>query len=139
MDAPAMQCAFEGGPTGLLPADGGSPDPRCGILVGSRDRTIFGVDVETGGVRWVHPDDGENANRRAAFGKDARSPALLQREAYALPSGKPTDVRSTRTPSKPVFVPPSSGRSYPAGARRRRGRSRAEGAGSRPRRGVPRG
>ncbi|KAH8075178.1 hypothetical protein JL721_1173 [Aureococcus anophagefferens] len=80
LDAPAMQCAVGD----ALGDGGGGGGARCGLLVGERFRTIFAVDVDSGGVRWVHPDDGSNGARRDAFGRAGDAPALLQREEYVV-------------------------------------------------------
>ena len=80
LDAPAMQCAVGD----ALGDGGGGGGARCGLLVGERFRTIFAVDVDSGGVRWVHPDDGSNGARRDAFGRAGAAPALLQREEYVV-------------------------------------------------------
>jgi len=48
LEAPAMQCAVA---RNLIGEDGQTT--QCGLLVGSRERTIYAVDVETGSVRWA--------------------------------------------------------------------------------------
>ena len=77
MDVPMMACAHA---AGLVPAAEGPAWRDCGILTSHREKSIWAVDVATGRLQWVHPDDGRNGKRPQASG----TPAFLQREEYTV-------------------------------------------------------
>ena len=78
MDVPMMAC--ENLPDTLVPASEGPAWRNCGILTSHREKSIWAVDVDTGELQWVHPDDGKNSERNKGKG----TPAFLQREEYTV-------------------------------------------------------
>ena len=78
MDVPMMAC--ENLPDTLVPASEGPAWRNCGILTSHREKSIWAVDVDTGELQWVHPDDGKNNERNKGKG----TPAFLQREEYTV-------------------------------------------------------